>query len=218
MILLEYPMSSPTKKTRQHTSQNKRQSPDWLLVFSKFLKHGTSIATFTPSSKYLARAICKGIDWQSARCIVELGAGTGPITKELVKRAQPHTRLVIVEVDPDFCKRLRQKFPTVDIVEGDAAHLDQLLHDRGIENVDHVFSGLPLPSFPAALRDSIIASSARSLSEGGTFRQLTNMPWVYLKLYRTYFENVHFKLVPLNIPPAGYYVCEKYQHALPKKG
>ena len=29
---------------------------DWWLVFKKFLKHGTSIATFAPSSKFLARS------------------------------------------------------------------------------------------------------------------------------------------------------------------
>lgn len=193
-------------------------SPDWWLVFRKFLKHGTSIATFTPSSKYLARATVGGIDFDAARCIVELGAGTGPITEELVKRVKPHTRLVIVELDPDFCVRLRQKFPSADIVEGDAAHFDKLLADRGITQVDHVLSGLPLPSFPADLRDSIIASAARTLAPGGTFRQLTNMPWVYKKMYRGYFEDVRFKLVPMNLPPAGVYVCRGYEKPLPKKG
>jgi phospholipid N-methyltransferase len=114
-----------------------------------------------------------------------------------------------VELDPDFCKRLREKFPKADIVEGDAAHLDDLLKARGINEVDHVISGLPLPSFPAELRDSIIASSMKVLSPNGSFRQLTNMPYVYWKLYKSYFNDVRFKLVPLNFPPAGVYVCQQ---------
>src|SRR5579885_3460216 len=170
-------------------------SPDWWLMLRKFAQHGTSIASFVPSSRFLARMTCKGIDYDAARCIVELGAGTGPITQELVRRIRSHTRLVIVELDPDFCKRLRAKFPGADIVEGDAAQMDKLLADRGIKRVDHVLSGLPLPSFPAPLRDAIIASSARALAPGGTFRQLTNMPWVYRGLYRGYFGDVRFKLV-----------------------
>lgn len=206
-----------SKRPPLSRAEPKTESPDWVLVLSKFLKHGTSIATFTPSSKYLAQQICKGIDWDQTQCIVELGAGTGPITKELVKRAKPHTKLVIVELDPDFCKRLRQKFPTVDIVEGDAAELEKLLADRGIKQVDHVISGLPLPSFPKALRDSIIASAARVMTPDGSFRQLTNMPWVYQKLYKTYFEKVKFKLVPLNIPPAGVYTCHNYSPKASRK-
>ncbi|HET6576240.1 MAG TPA: methyltransferase domain-containing protein [Fimbriiglobus sp.] len=186
-------------------------SPDWWLMLRKFAKHGTSIASFVPSSRFLARTSCKGIDFDRARCIVELGAGTGPITKELVARARASTRLVVVELDPDFCKRLRAKFPGVDIVEGDACQLDRLLADRGIRQVDHVVSGLPLPSFPANLRDGVLASAARCLAPTGSFRQLSVMPWVYRKLYRGYFEDVRFKLVPLNFPPAGVYVCRGFR-------
>ena len=72
---------------------------------------------------------------------------------------------------------------------------------------------LPLPSFPPALRDSVIRMSARVLGADGEFRQITNMPWVYLKLYRTYFRDVSFRLVPLNLPPGGVYFCRGYQPA-----
>jgi phospholipid N-methyltransferase len=193
------------------TNPRKPAAPDWWLMASRFLKHGTTIASFAPSSKYLAQATVRGIDFDSARCVVELGAGTGPITAELIRRVRPHTRLVIVELMPEFCERLRAKFPTADIVEGDAAHLDKLLADRGIGEVDHVLSGLPLPSFPADLRDSILASSGKVLAPGGSFRQLTNMPWVYWKMYRGYFDDVRFKVVPLNLPPGGVYVCRGYR-------
>lgn len=177
----------------------------------KFLKHGTTIASFSPSSRFLSRAVVHGIDFDSAKVVVELGAGTGPITHELMKRVNPNTRCVIVEQDPDFCARLRQKFPAADIVEGDAARIDEILHRRGIHQVDHVLSGLPLPSFPAALRDAIIASSTKWLSPLGTFRQLTNMPWIYRGMYREYFHAVSFKLVPLNLPPGGVYVCSGFR-------
>jgi phospholipid N-methyltransferase len=182
-------------------------SPEWWLWLRKFARHGTSIASFAPSSRFLARMICKGIDYDRAKVIVELGAGTGPVTKELLRHAKPGTRVVVVELDPDFCQRLRAKFPNADIVEGDAAHMDELLRERGIDKVDHVISGLPLPSFPPELRDSIISSAVRSLAPGGSFRQLTVMPLVYWKMYKRYFASVRFKMVPLNLPPAGVYVC-----------
>jgi phospholipid N-methyltransferase len=188
-------------------------APDWWLMFRKFLEHGTSIASFAPSSRFLSRSLIRGIDYDRARCIVELGAGTGPVTEQLVKRVKPHTRLVVLERDPDFCTRLRAKFPKAEIVEGDAAHIDQLLADRGITSVDHMISGLPLPSFPADMRDTIMRTSARVLSPEGDFRQLTVMPLVYKKLYQSYFRDVRFRFVALNLPPAGVYVCRGYHLA-----
>lgn len=203
-------MTLPHHATARPHPNGAPSSDRWLMV-RKFLKHGTTIASFSPSSRFLSRAVIHGIDFEAAKVVVELGAGTGPITHELMKRVKTQTRCVIVEQDPDFCSRLRQKFPTADIVEGDAAHIDQILADRGIRQVDHVLSGLPLPSFPAALRDSIIASSTKWLSAAGTFRQLTNMPWIYRGLYREYFHAVSFKLVPLNLPPGGVYVCSGFR-------
>jgi len=206
-------MTPPTSAGRRRKLSARPAGPDWWLMLKKFVSQGTSIAAFSPSSRFLARSMVRGIDWARARCVVELGAGTGPITRELVRAAPPNAKLVIVERDPDFCRVLRAKFPGHDVVEGDAGRLDEILAHRGIGRADHVISGLPLPSFPPALRDSIIRMSARVLGPDGEFRQVTNMPWVYLSLYRTYFRDVSFRLVPLNLPPGGVYFCRGYQLA-----
>ena len=207
-------MSVISPATDPKTNPNPPRSargPDWWLMFTKFLKQGSKIASFAPSSRYMARSILRGIDFDKAKCIVELGAGTGPITEELVRRANPNTRLMVVELDPDMCDRLKSRFPNIDVVQGDAAHLDTLLADRGIDHVDHVVSGLPLPSFPALLREEILSTSARVIGPGGSFRQLTVMPWVYYRLYRGYFSEVRFKFVPMNLPPGGVYVCRGFR-------
>jgi phospholipid N-methyltransferase len=176
-------------------------------MFTKFLQRGRAIASFAPSSRFMARAILRGIDFSKCRSIVELGAGTGPITAELLKRVDPSCRVLIIELDPDLCRHLRQRFPGVDIVQADASDLDQLLDERGISGVDHILSGLPLPSFPEAVRDRILDISARRLHGDGSFRQLTVMPWVYYRLYRRYFTDIHFRFVPCNLPPGGVYIC-----------
>ena len=46
---------------------------------------------------------------------------------------------------------------------------------------------------------------------GGSFRQLTVMPWVYYPLYRRYFTDLKFRFVPLNLPPGGVYICQGFQ-------
>jgi phospholipid N-methyltransferase len=203
-----------TFPSREMMSPNPRPQDSARPVTPEFVQQGTSVASFAPSSRFLARKIIKGIDYDNAKCVVELGAGTGSITKELMDRMKPQTKFIIVERDHDFCNRLRSRFaayPNADIVEGDASHIDKLLADRGITQVDDIVSGLPLPSFPADLRQAILASSARALGSHGTFRQLTVMPWVYMRLYKSYFTDVRFDLVPLNLPPAGVYVCKGFR-------
>jgi phospholipid N-methyltransferase len=176
-------------------------------MLRKFVQRGRVIASVAPSSRYMARTILRGINFDTARCIVELGAGTGPITAELLRRVKPHTRVLVLELDPDLCARLRRRFPEADVVEADAADLAQLLDERGIGSVDHILSGLPLPSIPEPIRDRILDVSARRLHPEGSFRQLTVMPWVYYKMYRRYFSNVCFRFVLRNLPPGGVYVC-----------
>jgi phospholipid N-methyltransferase len=192
------------------------KGPDWWLMVKAFLKQGKRIASVAPSSRFMARKILDGIDWATTRTIVELGAGTGPITAAMVKVARPETKLIVIELDPTLCGRLRDRFrdtPNVDVVLGDATKFGDLLAERGIPKVDHVLSGLPLPSFPGAARDAILETSARTISDGGTFRQLTVMPMIYYKLYRRYFEDVRFRFVPFNLPPGGVYVCRGYRGA-----
>lgn len=198
-------------KSNPHAPARSPRGPDWWLMMKKFFQKGRSIASFAPSSKYMARSVVNGIDFDNARCIVELGAGTGPITAEIVRRLRPQTKLLVIELDPDLCARLQSRFPQVDVVQGDACQFDKLLADRGFDRVDHVCSGLPLPSFPGALRDTILATSAKMLAPGGTFRQLTVMPLIYYRMYRRYFEDVRFRFVPVNMPPGGVYVCRGYR-------
>jgi phospholipid N-methyltransferase len=181
------------------------------LMFTKFLERGRVIASVAPSSRFMARAILRDINFETARCIVELGAGTGPITAELLKRAGKNCRCLIVELDHDLCRHLRKRFPHADIVEGDACDLDRLLDHRKIDKVDHILSGLPLPSIPEEIRDRILDVCARRLTPDGSFRQLTVMPWIYYRMYRRYFQDVRFRFVPMNFPPGGVYVCKGYQ-------
>jgi phospholipid N-methyltransferase len=210
------PKSNPNPPLAAPASRDavRPRGPDWWLMMKAFLTQGRKIASFAPSSGFMARKMIDGIDWDAARCVVELGAGTGPITAQLVKRLRPHTRAVVIELDPTLCGRLRDRFkgvPNLDVIQGDATKFDGYLADRGIPQVDHVLSGLPLPSFPADLRDAVLETSARSLAPGGTFRQLTVMPLVYYRMYARYFDDVRFRFVPLNLPPGGVYVCRGYR-------
>jgi phospholipid N-methyltransferase len=180
---------------------------DLWLVLRKFLTNAKTVATIAPSSRALSRATLRGVDWQNTKAVVELGAGTGPITTELMKVVPPHVRVVVNEFLPEFCQALRQKIPGLDVAEGDARSLTEMLAERGISQVDYVLSGLPLTHFAPGDRDAIIDQCGRLLAPAGEFRQITTAPWLYRGMYRRYFREVSFRLVPWNLPPGGVYYC-----------
>jgi phospholipid N-methyltransferase len=183
---------------------------DFTLFLGKFLRQGTKIASLAPSSPWLARTTIRTIDWASARTIVELGAGTGPITRAIAERVGPETRVLVLERDPDFSKLLRERFgnlPHFDVIEGDCRDLAGMLRDRGIERADAIVSGLPVPSFPKALQDDLFRVVRQVLAPGGTYNQITELALVYKRLYKRYFEDVRFAFEPRNLPPSGAYYC-----------
>ena len=185
---------------------------DFTLFLGKFLKQGTAIASLAPSSPWLSRTTVRNIDWTAARVIVELGAGTGPITRVLAAKALPGCRVVVLERDPDFCRLLHERFAgraDLDVVEGDVRDLAAILADRGIGQADYIVSGLPVPSFPRDLQQALFRVVRQVLRPEGTFNQITELPWVYLRFYRKYFEDVQFVFEPRNLPPAGAYFCRR---------
>lgn len=183
---------------------------DFSLFLGKFLRHGTAIASLAPSSRWLARTTVGNVAWDRARVVVELGAGTGPITRVLVEKAPPECRLVVLERDPDFAKILRERYsdrPNCDVVEGDVRDLAAIMAERGIARADYVISGLPVPSFPKDLQRDLFRQVKQLLAPEGTFNQITEMPWVYWRFYRRFFDEVSFVFEPRNLPPAGAYFC-----------
>jgi phosphatidylethanolamine/phosphatidyl-N-methylethanolamine N-methyltransferase len=185
---------------------------DFTLFLGKFLRHGTKIASLAPSSPWLSRATIHNVDWPNASVVVELGAGTGPITRAIAEKAPPSCRVLAIERDPDFARLLQERFanlPNFEILEADVRDLARLLADRGIARADYIISGLPVPSFPKDLQHDLFNVVRQVLKPDGTYNQITEIPWLYQGLYRKFFEDVRFHFEPRNFPPAGAYVCRK---------
>jgi phospholipid N-methyltransferase len=183
---------------------------DHSLFLGKFFKHGVAIASVAPSSRWLSEATVRKIDWAHAKVVVELGAGTGPITKVIADKAPPGCRVVVIERDPDFVRLLLERFgerPGFQVVEGSAEDLTSILSNLGIDTVDYVVSGLPVPSFPKPLQEAFFTAIRHVLAQEGLFSQITEIPWLYQALYRRHFEEVRFAFEPRNFPPAGVYHC-----------
>jgi phosphatidylethanolamine/phosphatidyl-N-methylethanolamine N-methyltransferase len=132
-----------------------------------------SIGAITPSSRRLAAAIAREVEFFGAGVIVELGGGTGSITRALVERAADTTEIVVIEREPSLCTLLAARFPGIRVLQGDAEDLGALLSEAGVGPVKAVVSGLPLLSLPRDICRRIVRESFAALAEGGVFVQFT---------------------------------------------
>jgi phospholipid N-methyltransferase len=173
---------------------------------SKFFTHGRTIASLTPSSRWLSQAMCRDVDQSRPQTILELGAGMGPVTTMIHQTMHPESTLISLEVDSELHALVSQRCPDVDVVHGSAEDLEAILDARGIESVDCFISCLPTPSLPKEVNQHVLdVWSRRCIS--GVFTQITQIPWLYQSMYGKAFHDVSFQLVGRNIPPAGVYHC-----------
>jgi phosphatidylethanolamine/phosphatidyl-N-methylethanolamine N-methyltransferase len=119
-----------------------------------------------PSGPALAKMMASHVDPKGTLPVVELGPGTGVVTKALIERGVDPARIVAIEYSPDFCRLLAERFPGVTVVRGDAYDLDRTLDGRA-PRIANVVSSLPLVSRPLADRIRLIeAGLARTEGEG----------------------------------------------------
>ncbi|MCB1802295.1 MAG: methyltransferase [Gammaproteobacteria bacterium] len=146
---------------------------DELVFFSKWLQAPLSVASVTPSGTHLARAMVRALP-PGDGLVVELGAGTGPITRALLDSGLDAGRLAVIERDAHFCAHLQRRFPDVRLVHGDALQLQALIRELASDMpVRAVISGLPLLTFSATLQYQLLEQTL-ALTQGlGPFIQFS---------------------------------------------
>lgn len=190
---------------------------DRVLFFRKFLAKGRVISAAMPSSRQLVSGLLRHIDFDHPGTIVELGAGTGPVTEQIVERLRPFHRFVAVENDPEFCDVLRRRFPATTLLQADATKVAEPLASMGLHKVDYVVSGLPTPNLPPRAAVRLWRWLSRSLAPDGLFVQITIAPLVYRAFYTRLFNSVEYHMVWRNMPPGGVYRCSRPRAHLSKR-
>lgn len=126
-----------------------------------------------PSGRGLARAMAAAVDPARPGLVVELGPGTGPVTRALIERGFDQRRLVLVEFDPRFCRMLGSRFEAVRIIGGDAYDLPRTLSDLEGGEVAAFVSSLPLLNQPPHRREKLIGDAFALMGPKGVFVQFT---------------------------------------------
>ena len=169
--------------------------------FQEFLKHPLQIGSVIPSSGFLERRVVETAKVKSSRFIVELGPGTGGITRAMLEASGRDFKLLSIEINPNFhafIKNIRDDRLTAHL--GDALHLKEIISQYSLGSPDAIVSGIPFSTMSEKWGSRIIQSVFDVLAPGGRFvaYQLSSR---VISLCRPIMGEGEIVLEFFNIPP-----------------
>ncbi len=185
-------------------------SRDLRLFMKQLVRKPSEVVALAPSSTELANTMASFLPDGHKR-VVELGAGTGKITRALMKNGVMPDDITIVETSTEFCAHLRHEFPYATVHQTRAEEIS----DLDIIGTTAVVSGLPLLSMSAASQRAIVKGAFDLMGPDGRFIQFTYGPVppinaaIIRDLGLTYETSVR---IWGNLPPAVVYCFRRMAH------
>jgi phosphatidylethanolamine/phosphatidyl-N-methylethanolamine N-methyltransferase len=155
-----------------------------------------------PSSAALCDRIVRHVRRAGDEVVVELGAGTGVISRALLDSGLPAERLIVVEIVPDMAKHLRMVLPGANVIEGDARALPDLVPPHWHGRIGTVICGIPLVLLPVAEQRRFI-DAIDLVAPGRGFLHFSYCATSPLPARRHGLTARREAWTPLNFPPAS---------------
>lgn len=141
-----------------------------------YMREPSVVGAVAPSSKYLAAALARPFAHRTAPSrVLEIGAGTGRVTRRIVQLLGLEDHLDICEIQSAFAELIEaQVLASPPAVQARAQGRIRLLRCPAQDIVDpigydFVISGLPFTAFQPELVETILAAVRRNLRPGGVF-------------------------------------------------
>ena len=169
--------------------------------FRGFLRNPSMIGSIIPSSRFLEQRVIQTAGIATCRLVVELGPGTGGTTRAILNALPKTSRLLAIELNPDFvCHLNTHSDPRLDVCQGSAEHIRSALLSLGLDRPDAILSGIPFSTMPRDVGKKILREIWACLPPGGRFvaYQVKNqVACLEPKLFGPPKVQIEF----LNIPP-----------------
>jgi phosphatidylethanolamine/phosphatidyl-N-methylethanolamine N-methyltransferase len=186
-----------------------RRFDDEIRFFKGWMDGPKAVGAIMPTSAVTARSMASVINPASQLPVLELGPGTGVITRAILARGVAPSHLVSIEYSPDFHARLRLDFPEVRFILGDAFDLDATLGDLSASLFDSVISGIPLLNFPMSCRVALIEDLLDRVPPGRPVVQFSYGALSPVLARGTSFQVIHHDFVLRNVPPARLWIYRR---------
>jgi phosphatidylethanolamine/phosphatidyl-N-methylethanolamine N-methyltransferase len=175
---------------------------DAVLFFGLWLRKPLQIAAICPSGAPLAVAMAQLVDPARPGLLLELGAGTGSLTRGLVEAGWPPERILAHEGEAGLAEILPRDFPGITTIVGDARDLGRQLDRRMVGRLSVVVSSLPIKWFSLEAQQAVLGPCFERLAPEGCFLQVTNAFSSPLPIERLGICGREVARVWRNMPPA----------------
>jgi phosphatidylethanolamine/phosphatidyl-N-methylethanolamine N-methyltransferase len=182
---------------------------DELKFFKGWIDKPKAVGSIVPTSSIAARRMASVVDPSSGLPVLEVGPGTGVVTRAILRRGVKPENLYLVEYSADFVRHLKAQFPGVNIIQGDAFDLDGTIGDWRGMTFDSVVSGVPLLNFPVSQRIRYVEDLLGRIPAGRPIMQLTYGPLSPVPAGRGNYRVEHYDFVLRNIPPTQLWVYRR---------
>ena len=188
-----------------------RRFDEELRFFKGWMDKPRAVGSIVPTSSVTARKMASVVDPSSGLPVLELGPGTGVITKAILQAGISPEKLWSIEYSEDFVNHLRRDYPGVNIIQGDAFDLDETLGDQRDTVFDSVVSGVPLLNFPVPQRVAYVEDLLDRIPLGRPIVQITYGPTSPVPPGRGNYTVEHFDFILRNIPPSRLWIYRRPQ-------
>jgi phosphatidylethanolamine/phosphatidyl-N-methylethanolamine N-methyltransferase len=141
------------------------------LFIKRWVKHPVRLGAIAPSSPALANLVSTHVSVRKNHVVVEIGGGTGTVTRSLLKSGIPSDQLIVVELDPELCAFLKRTVPSVHVIKGNAMDLEKLIPQEYIGKVSTIISGIPVTTMSFSQQQLLINACMGVLAPGGELIQ-----------------------------------------------
>jgi phosphatidylethanolamine/phosphatidyl-N-methylethanolamine N-methyltransferase len=186
-----------------------RKFDEEIRFFKGWIDGPKSVGAILPTSAVTARRMASVINPASGLPVLELGPGTGIITKAIIERGVAAENIVSIEYSTDFYQHLKRTIPGVNFINGDAFDLDTTIGDWKDRKFDAVISAIPMLSFPMEKRIALLEDLLDRMPPGRPVVQITYSPVSPIDARPDRFHIRHLDFVVRNIPPAQLWVYSR---------
>lgn len=172
------------------------------MFFRRWLANPLQMGSIVPSSAALCRRIVRQVRRTPDEAVIELGAGTGVVSRALLAAGLPAERLFVVEIVPEMAEHLRRTLPGAQVIEGDARLLPDLIPAAWHGRIGSVVCGIPLVLLPFAEQRRFL-DAIEAVAPGRGFLHFSYCATSPLPARRHALAARREAWTPLNFPPAS---------------
>ncbi|MEP3264788.1 MAG: methyltransferase domain-containing protein [Hyphomicrobiales bacterium] len=128
-----------------------------------------------PSGSGLANKMASLVPLDNDLPVLEIGPGTGSVTRALLKHGVAPERLIALEYNTEFFELIGSQFPDIRVIQGDAYALSKTLQGvlGDVPKFAAIVSSLPLLTRPKEDREGLLQQSLTHLESGAPFIQFS---------------------------------------------